>query len=488
MTLMKKALLGSAAAFAAVSGAAAADLPSRKAAPAAYVKICDAYGAGFFYIPGTDTCVKVGGYVRADYIYAPGQKVYAYTGSANPALNTTSVAAFSTPIQSSSAMSTSGMEMRGRVDVDARTATPWGTARTFIRVRLNNTSGIRNDGTVNNGVVAQTGGATNSTTLQSALVQWAGFTFGVAPANYALLPDWQYTAPAYAIFPSGVKQLAYTATFGGGLSATLAVEDRTDWGYSANTSQFTYVSRADTGFNLVGNIRWDQSWGFAALQGAVGNNSMRADYGVAPEFGTVLGGSPGYSATQGSATTGAYAIGTSLMFNLPMLSPGDKLWLTANYTRGMLGALMQGGGLSAGVGNNEKYLLGGITRVDQNLVVTGGAGTAANPYTVGSTTGWNVAAAMLHYWLPNLRSQATVGYIEVNPPSSTLTEWGKGRAINLSHALIFSPAKDFDLGLEVQYLNVRNTIQNPAANFVLAGSPGLKESNWSMRLRAERSF
>jgi len=73
MTLTKSLLLGSSATLVAVAGAQAADLPSKKAAPATYVKVCDAYGAGFFVIPGTDTCVKVGGYVRAEYQYVPGQ-------------------------------------------------------------------------------------------------------------------------------------------------------------------------------------------------------------------------------------------------------------------------------------------------------------------------------------------------------------------------------------------------------------------------------
>ena len=59
MKLGKSLLLGSAAAFVATAGAQAADLPMRKAAPVEYVKVCDAYGAGFFYIPGTDTCIKV---------------------------------------------------------------------------------------------------------------------------------------------------------------------------------------------------------------------------------------------------------------------------------------------------------------------------------------------------------------------------------------------------------------------------------------------
>ncbi|MGE3991485.1 porin, partial [Pseudorhodoplanes sp.] len=29
-----------------------------------YVKICSLYGVGYYYIPGTDTCIKIGGYVR----------------------------------------------------------------------------------------------------------------------------------------------------------------------------------------------------------------------------------------------------------------------------------------------------------------------------------------------------------------------------------------------------------------------------------------
>src|SRR4028118_1580255 len=73
MKLVKSLLLGSAAGLAAVAGAQAADLPIRAAAPAAavdYVKVCSTYGAGFFYIPGSsDTCLRVGGRVRAEAIY-----------------------------------------------------------------------------------------------------------------------------------------------------------------------------------------------------------------------------------------------------------------------------------------------------------------------------------------------------------------------------------------------------------------------------------
>ena len=66
MKLVKSILLGSVAGLVAVTAAQAADLPV-KAKAVEYVKVCSLYGAGFYYMPGTDTCLKVGGYVRAQY-------------------------------------------------------------------------------------------------------------------------------------------------------------------------------------------------------------------------------------------------------------------------------------------------------------------------------------------------------------------------------------------------------------------------------------
>ena len=64
---IKSLLLGSAAALLAVSGARAADaVVVAEPEPAEYVKICDVYGAGYFYIPGTETCLRIGGYLRYD--------------------------------------------------------------------------------------------------------------------------------------------------------------------------------------------------------------------------------------------------------------------------------------------------------------------------------------------------------------------------------------------------------------------------------------
>eukprot|EP01035_Chromulina_nebulosa_P013476 gene13476-17892_t len=66
MTL-KSLLLGTAAAFAVVTGAQAADaIVAAAPEPMDYVKVCDAFGTGYFYIPGTETCLKISGHVRMD--------------------------------------------------------------------------------------------------------------------------------------------------------------------------------------------------------------------------------------------------------------------------------------------------------------------------------------------------------------------------------------------------------------------------------------
>ncbi len=64
---IKSLLLGSAAVMAAASTAQAADAIVVEPEPVEYVRVCDMYGAGYFYIPGTETCLKFGGYVQLDY-------------------------------------------------------------------------------------------------------------------------------------------------------------------------------------------------------------------------------------------------------------------------------------------------------------------------------------------------------------------------------------------------------------------------------------
>jgi hypothetical protein len=69
---IKSLLLGSAAALAVVSGAQAADaIVAAEPEPMEYVRVCDAFGTGYFYIPGTETCLQIGGWVRAQVDFGP---------------------------------------------------------------------------------------------------------------------------------------------------------------------------------------------------------------------------------------------------------------------------------------------------------------------------------------------------------------------------------------------------------------------------------
>src|SRR3569832_1006573 len=123
MMLVKSLLLGSAAGLLAAGGAQAADLPV-KAKAVEYVRICSLYGDGFYYIPGTDTCLKLGGYVRAAYGWnTTGARTPHYSGA--PGAQDRTVSPFST-------------RLRANVQIDTRTQTAYGTLRTLESIHVSN--------------------------------------------------------------------------------------------------------------------------------------------------------------------------------------------------------------------------------------------------------------------------------------------------------------------------------------------------------------
>ncbi len=163
MKMVKSLLLGSAAGLVAVAGAQAADLPV-KAKPVQYVKICSLYGAGFYYIPGTDTCVKIGGWVRQ-------QLGYGVNGSMS----------FGALITNSNDRGTNDYtwRTRGYITADARTQSEYGTIRSYIDVGVDTR-------------ITRAG----ATRFQSnrAFIQFAGFTMGLAQSFYDFMP---YAALSY---------------------------------------------------------------------------------------------------------------------------------------------------------------------------------------------------------------------------------------------------------------------------------------------------
>ena len=142
---IKSLLLGSAAAVVAASTAQAADAVVVEPEPVEYVRVCDAYGSGFFFIPGTETCLKFGGYVRS---------VFRHTET------TETVAGVATTTSAEDWVN------RARMQVDARSETDWGTLRGFFRLDTD----IRGSGS-------------DAATLDRAMVTLAGFRLGQG-ANY----------------------------------------------------------------------------------------------------------------------------------------------------------------------------------------------------------------------------------------------------------------------------------------------------------------
>src|SRR6266481_7640984 len=116
MKMVKSLILGSAACLIALSGAQAADLPV-KAKAVEYVRICSQYGAGFWYIPGTDTCIKIGGYLRADVTFDGGiHGQPAWSGDLG---------------QHNRYRDYFASRSRLALTIDTRTATEYGVVRTF---------------------------------------------------------------------------------------------------------------------------------------------------------------------------------------------------------------------------------------------------------------------------------------------------------------------------------------------------------------------
>jgi len=225
---IKSLLLGSAAALAAVSGAQAADaIVAAEPEPMEYVRVCDAFGTGFFYIPGTETCLKIGGYVRFD--VKGGELLGDDTSGAN------------------------GFGFGGgdewntfaRLSLQLETAsdTEYGALKTYVETRFN----WDNEGA-------------SSNSLNFAYIDLAGFRVGKTETAF-------YTFVGYAgnviqddLISGGVYDanvIQYNYDNGSGLTAVISLED-TDAATAAETIGLVdgddYQHRHDYIPNIVGGI------------------------------------------------------------------------------------------------------------------------------------------------------------------------------------------------------------------------------------------
>ena len=267
--------------------AQAADLAKKAPAAADYVKVCDAYGAGFFYIPGSDTCLRIGGYVRAELRTSDHNANGLVFGGMGYDRNEHAINTLA----------------RLHLNFDARTNTEMGLLRSYIELRISNGS-------------AQTG--TRPVDVRAAFVQFAGLTAGRAQSNFDFVEGgYQFGIIEADSADHRVNQFAYTFAFGNGITATLAAEDQ-------STADATSTFGTPGGSNivkmpdLVANVAIAQAWGRAQLMGALHQN---------------------YSADENATAINklGYAIGAGVEVNLPMLGAGDRVYLQGVYSKGALG-------------------------------------------------------------------------------------------------------------------------------------------------------
>ncbi|WP_342362203.1 porin [Terrarubrum flagellatum] len=479
MKLVKSLLLGSAAGIAAVASASAADLPSRKAAPAEYVKVCSAYGAGFFYIPGTDVCLKVGGFARYQMQYSQ------------------PFAAHASPF---------GTRAQGRLELDARNPTAYGTLRAFVRVDVAVRTGNERSGSafrqgyaidvVGNGnttgganyaAANDSGWAGRSQTqviLDKAFVQWGGFVAGRTTSlfDFNKSPEIIGTIPMSSLGTTNV--LGYIATFGSGFYASVSAEDAI-WRRQA-------LSNAGVGVNgAVGGAGNDLAGGSAVSY--YGGSRM-------PDIVAALGVEQSWGAAQVSAAVhqipvvgigGAnvnskygWAVQGGVMINLPMLAPGDYLWVNAAYADGAM-SYVHSNWFSAtlnnqGLGNSFAYY---------------GSDAYINPLTngVAKSKTWGVVAALQHFWAPTLRSGFFGGYSQFNNPGN-IADWNYWAA---GANLMWSPVRALDIGIEGAYQRIEG--KGSTALYVPGvvaqtgvttnGQPSKqKDGAWTVRFRVQRTF
>lgn len=198
-----------------------------------YVRVCDLYGAGFFYIPGTDTCLKIGGYVRFE------TQFNAPNNGANSRWD------FTTGYG---------------VKFDARTQTAYGTLRSYVSLQGDTSDHIVGSDPPISGI-----------DIHKSFIQFAGFTIG---ANNSIMePKYGYT-----IFDDEqpdliTDQIRYSWQLGNGFQGSIGIEDpRKRWG-SALPNPYSTP-------DIVGQVRIDQAWGNMSFSGGATDLGHGLNWGV----------------------------------------------------------------------------------------------------------------------------------------------------------------------------------------------------------------
>lgn len=390
MVRLRSLMLGSAAVLAALGSAKAADLPAAKAAPVEYVRVCSTYGAGFFYVPGTDSCLRISGRVRAEYRYVePFTRV----------------------------QDISGFRARGRLNLDHRTNTAYGLVRAYVRYEIDR----------NSGVTASNGQISTNPKINQAYIQFGGLTAGRVTSFFTNpdLPvenfaDLRFDDPINA----DVALLAYTYSFGNGFSATLSLEDAIErrvnnaldfpfFGTGSAVPVFAPIPFTYGGERIpdvVANLRYTGTWGGAQLSGALHQirdvaSGIATINGVPTPVINPITGLPNPTFTD---TDYGFAISANAYVNMPYLGVGDQGWISATYTDGAVG-----------------YINAGQSSPIYNAFISAGplampfTDAFVDPYTgnFNTTKAYGIAGGINHNWTPTIHTNIHGSWMRFDAPA-----------------------------------------------------------------------
>jgi len=373
------------------------------------VKVCSLYGAGFYYVPGTDICMKVGSYIRFQQDFGMGSNISAGplngAGGRNTRVDTQDYA----------------MRTRAVATFDTRQQTAYGTLRTYLLM------GFQQDSTLAPSTAP-------NVYMTRGFIQLAGFTFGKATSFFDFVSTAAVAYNAgfnYAPDTGDAGQMvaAYTAQFGNGLSATISAEQsrrlatvntslnnptsgaNQNAAYSLmnvnpvsdNMGGIAGGSAAGVGLtDIVGNIRIDQAWGSAQISAAL--HDARAGY-----YSSSAAAVAGFNEANGHPDDKwGWAASAGLRLNAPMIGPGDYFQGAVVYTQGALKyAAVTPSGSALNIWNGNSVGFGFF----EDGVFTNPGGVSPS---VQLTTAWSVFASYEHFWTPSLRTSVYGSYIDVS--------------------------------------------------------------------------
>ena len=528
MKMVKSLILGSAAALVAMSGAQAADLPV-KAKAVEYVRICSLYGAGFFYIPGTDTCIKLGGYVRVDTTFNGSYLRRAgLVGRPRPGQSLSRLLRCPFPY---------GADGRYPYRHRIRRCPHLRSGRLPVHHpgqqhhQPGNFTASPNAGT-NTSLLNQPG--EGYVAVEMVFIQFAGFTFGKSASAYST-PWHGYPGNQNTSFllggndsVTGVNNIQYTAQFGNGVSGTIGLDDPVVFNRTAVANLTVPIGATGAIANtyagvhapdVVGNIRVDQAWGLFQISGAA--HEVSGSYNVlntlpapAGGVGTAGGASTALSEISGHPDTkwGGSVMAALQIKNIPT-GAGDDLKVDVTYAKGDTKNV-----ISTAAASPSFAMFGGTSRAGAYQSVGFGATTDAVflPTANGGdgslhlTEAFGVRGAFNHNWDPYWSTSLFGSYAAVRydgtAKANICTAYTTGKTVSLDYScnpdynvsqlgLItrWTPVKNLTFSAEVQWFHLDQKLTGAASLTPTAPKPQATyeykdQDAISFNVRAQRNF